>query len=250
MLGIFPEGLADIYSKRNHTLAEVVMALSQRPLVAEPGSRWEYCNPGMDTLGRIIEVVSGQPYEVFMQKRIFDPLGMTDTTFYPNENQRKRLAVIYQIQDNKLAPCQNPIVGVPRDARYPIPAGGICSTGADLARLYQMMLNGGKHQGKSILSEKSLRRMTTPQTGEMPAGFVPGMASGFGWFVIQRPTGVTEMLSPGTFGHGGAFGTQAWIDPHRDLFVILLIQRSDLPDADASDIRAELQRLAVAALKQ
>ena len=132
MMGWFPEGLADIYSKRNHTLAEVMMAVSQRPLVAEPGSRWEYCNPGIDTLGRIIEVVSGRPYEVFMQKRIFEPLGMTETTFYPTTTSgtpRRDLPV----QNGKLTPCQNPIVGVPRDARYPIPAGGLCSTGADLA---------------------------------------------------------------------------------------------------------------------
>ena len=249
MMGWFPEGLADIYSKRNHTLAEVVMAVSQRPLEAEPGSRWAYCNPAIDTLGRIIEVVSGQPYEVFMRKRIFEPLGMTDTAFYPNQNQRNRLAVIYAVQNGKLTPCQNPIVGVPRDARYPIPAGGLCSTGADLARLYQMMLNGGKHRGKPILSEKSVRAMTSLQTGDMPAGFVPGMGSGFGWFVVRQPTGITEMLSPGAFGHGGAFGTEAWIDPRQDLFTILLIQRSDLPNADALDLRQELQRLAVAALK-
>jgi CubicO group peptidase (beta-lactamase class C family)/formylmethanofuran dehydrogenase subunit E len=249
MIGWFPEGLADIYAKRNHTLAEVIMAVSQRPLEAEPGSRWAYCNPAIDTLGRIIEVVAGQPYEVFMRNRIFEPLGMTDTTFYPNQDQRNRLAVIYQLQDEKLTPCTNPIIGIPRDAKYPIPAGGLCSTGSDLARLYQMMLNGGKRHGKSILSEASLKAMTSPQTGQMTAGFVPDMASGFGWFVVRRPTGITEMLSPGTFGHGGAFGTQAWIDPQQDLFTILLIQRSDLPNADASDLRRELQRLAVAALK-
>jgi CubicO group peptidase (beta-lactamase class C family) len=250
MMGIFPEGLADIYAKRNHTLAEVVMALSQRPLTAEPGTRWEYCNPAMDTLGRVIEVVSGQPYETFLRKRLFEPLGMADTTFFPNENQRSRLAVIYQIQNDKLTPCQNPIVDIPRDARYPIPAGGLCSTGGDLAKLYQMMLNGGKHQGKTILSEKSVKEMTSIQTGDLAAGFVPGMGGGFGWFVIRQPTGVTEMLSPGTFGHGGAFGTQAWIDPRLDLFVILLIQRSDMPNADASDIRLEVQRMAVDAVKR
>jgi CubicO group peptidase (beta-lactamase class C family) len=248
MIGWFPEGLADIYAKRNHTLAEVIMAVSQRPLEAEPGSRWAYCNPAIDTLGRIIEVVSGQPYELFMRKRIFEPLAMTDTTFYPIESQRSRLAVIYQGRDGRLTPCTNPIVGIPRDARYPVPAGGLCSTGADLARLYQMMLNGGKHQGRSVLSPRSIEAMTSPQTA-LPAGFVPGMASGFGWFVVRQPVGITEMLSPGTFGHGGAFGTEAWIDPRQDLFTILLIQRSDLPNADASDMRRELQRLAVEAVK-
>ncbi len=87
------------------------------------------------------------------------------------------------------------------------------------------------------------------QTGELTAGFVPGMGYGLGWGVVRQPQGVTEMLSPGTFGHGGAFGTQGWIDPKQDLFVILLIQRVGLPNGDASAMRRELQRLAVAAIK-
>jgi CubicO group peptidase (beta-lactamase class C family) len=246
----FPEGLSDLYQKRNCTLAEAVMALSQRPLVSEPGSRWAYCNPAVDTLGRIIEVCSGMPYEDFLRKRIFEPLQMTDTAFFPNESQRSRMAVIYQAAQGRLTGSRHPIIELPAGARYPIPAGGLCSTGADLARLYQMMLNGGRRRGKQIVSEKSVRAMTSPQTGAMTAGFVPGMASGFGWFVVREPTGINEMLSRGTFGHGGAFGTQAWIDPQQDLFLILLIQRSDLPNADASEIRLVFQRSAVAALKE
>ena len=245
----FPEGLSDLYSKRNHTLAEAIMAVSQRPLDFEPGSKWAYCNPGMDTLGRIIEVVSGQPYESFMQKRVFDPLGMTDTTFYPNENQRRRLAGLYEVKDGKLVTSPDKLIGLPKDAKYPIPAGGLCSTGADLARLYQMMLNRGKHEGKQILSEKSVHAMTSLQTGELSTGFVPGMGFALGWGFVREPGGVTEMLSKGTYGHGGAFGTQGWIDPQRDLFVILLIQRVGLPNGDASTMRRELQGIAAAAVK-
>lgn len=91
--------------------------------------------------------------------------------------------------------------------------------------------------------------MTRIQTGELAAGFVPGMSFGLGWGVVRQPQGVTEMLSPGTFGHGGAFGTQGWIDPKQDLFMILLIQRVGLPNGDASEMRRELQRLAVAAIR-
>jgi CubicO group peptidase (beta-lactamase class C family) len=75
------------------------------------------------------------------------------------------------------------------------------------------------------------------------------MGFGYGFGVVRKPQGVTAKLSPGSFGHGGAFGTQAWADPKRDLFVILLIQRVGLPNADASSIRGELQRLAVEAVK-
>ncbi len=112
-----------------------------------------------------------------------------------------------------------------------------------------MMLCGGQHQGTRILSEKGVRQMTRIQTGELAAGFVPGMSFGLGWGVVRQPQGVTEMLSPGTFGHGGAFGTQGWIDPKQDLFMILLIQRVGLPNGDASEMRRELQRLAVAAIR-
>jgi CubicO group peptidase (beta-lactamase class C family) len=75
------------------------------------------------------------------------------------------------------------------------------------------------------------------------------MGFGFGWAVVRSPSGVTEMLSKGTYGHGGAFGTQGWIDPTKDLFVVLLIQRVGLPNADASDMRRELQSIAVSAVK-
>lgn len=244
-----PPGLADLYIKRNHTLAEVIMAVSQRPLDFEPGSRWAYCNLGIDTLGRIIEVVSGQSYETFLQQRIFAPLGMVDTTFYPDENQRRRTATIYDAKQGKLVAVKNQILGPTENARYPVPAGGLYSTGADLAKLYQAMLREGQYQDKRILSEKSVRLMTSVQTGDLTAGFVPGMGFGLGWSVVRQPAGVTEMLSPGTFGHGGAFGTQGWIDPKQNLFVVLLIQRVGLPNGDASAMRRELQRLAVAGVK-
>src|SRR5262249_17038477 len=94
-----PEGLADLYVKRSHTLAEAVMAFSQRPLDFEPGTKWAYCNPGIDTLGRIIEVVSGEGYEDFLRKRIFEPLGMIDTTFYPSREQLERTARLYAKND-------------------------------------------------------------------------------------------------------------------------------------------------------
>jgi CubicO group peptidase (beta-lactamase class C family) len=145
---------------------------------------------------------------------------------------------------------QNPVTGPPAGARYPIPAGGLYSTGADLARLYQMMLNNGTLGKTRILSPESVAAMTKVQTGDLKAGFTDGMGWGLGWGVVKTPTGVTEMLSEGTFGHGGAYGTQCWIDPKQDLFVILLIQRGDLPNSDASPLRKELQVAAVEALKK
>jgi CubicO group peptidase (beta-lactamase class C family) len=246
--GALPPGLTDLYVKRNHTLAEAVMVFSQRPLDFEPGTKWAYCNPGIDTLGRIIEVVSGQSYEDFLEKRIFKPLGMTDTTFYPSAVQLVRAAPTYAKKDGKLVPAANTVTGPPEGARYPIPAGGLYSTGADLARLYRMMLNGGTLDKHRILSAKSVKEMTKVQTGDVKVGFTPGSGWGLGWSMVTKPEGVTKMLSPGSYGHGGAYGTQAWIDPEKDLFVVLLIQRSDLGNSDGSRIRQEFQEAAVAAV--
>lgn len=245
-----PDGLADLYTKRNHTLAEGVMAFSQRPLDFEPGTKWVYCNQGIDTLGRVIEVVSGLSYEDFLKKRIFDPLEMKDTTFYPTKEQLARVPPIYNKKDGKLVTDQNPVVGPPQGARYPIPAGGLYAPGVDLAKLYQLMLNKGTLGKARLLSPESVAAMTKVQTGELKTGFSPGMGWGLGWGVVRQPQGVTEMLSAGSFGHGGAFGTQVWIDPKQDLFMVLLIQRGNLPNADESKIRHDFQAVAVETFKK
>ena len=250
MPGGFPAGYSDLYFKRNLSLAEATLMQSQRPLDFEPGSKWSYCNAGIDTLGRIIEVKSGQKYEDFLARRIFQPLGMNDTSFYPDDKQLARLAGLYGEKEGKLAFVDYVLIGPTNEAKHPIPAGGLFSTGADLAKLYQAMLLGGKLGDAKMLSPESVKQMTALQTGDIQCGFTPGMGFGFGWAVVKEPQGVHAMLSKGTFGHGGAFGTQGWIDPQQDLFVILLIQRTGLPNADGSDLRKELQRLAVEAIQK
>jgi CubicO group peptidase (beta-lactamase class C family) len=245
----YPAGLSDLYTRRDRSLAEATLAVSQRPLEFEPGSKWSYCNSGIDTLGRIIEVVSGQPYEAFLAQRIFGPLGMKDTTFYPTREQLGRLAELCVVKDGKLVPAPNAVIGPPAGARHPVPAGGLYSTGADIAQFYRMLLAGGTLDGKRILSADSVKSMTKVQTGDLKCGFSEGMGFGLGVGVVREPQGVTGMLSPGSFGHGGAYATQSWADPKRDLFVILLIQRTGMPNGDASDMRRSLQSLAVEAVK-
>lgn len=249
LTGALPPAVSDLYVKRNRTLAEATLVFSQRPLEFEPGSKWSYCNPGIDTLGRVIEVVSGLSYEDFLRKRVFEPLGMNDTTFYPTPAQLERAAITYFKKDGQLIPSPNTLIDLPKEPRYPIPAGGLYSTGADLAKLYQMMLNQGMLGKARILSPESVAAMTKVQTGELTTGFTAGMGFGFGWAVVRQPKGVTEMLSAGTYGHGGAYGTQGWIDPKQDLFLILLIQRTGLPNSDASKMRQQFQELAVAGVK-
>src|SRR5262249_26799586 len=199
-VAIYPKGVDDVYTKRNRTLAETALATALQPLQFEPGTQWSYSNPGIDTLGRVIEVVSGQSYEDFLKKRVFDPLGMKDTAFYPTKEQLARLATTYgKDKDGKLTPTPNTIIALPPQPKHPIPAGGLVSCGSDLAKLYRMMLNKGELNGKRILSEKAVAEMTRLQTGDIKTGFVDGMGFGYGWAVVREPKGVTGMLSPGSF---------------------------------------------------
>jgi CubicO group peptidase (beta-lactamase class C family) len=232
------------------TLKEAVLSYTQAPLQCEPGSKWAYCNPGITTLGRLVEVASGQDFAAFMQERFFTPLGMKDTTFWPSEEQLKRMATSYKpaADGNGLEKTTvtylSPILGDKK--RMPLPAGGLFSCAPDLARIYQMLLNEGELDGKRYLKAETLKLMTTNQLGDMEkVSFAPGMHMGLGFHIVNEPQGVTESLSKGSFGHGGAYGTQAWMDPVRGLGMVLLIQRAGLPNSDQSEMRRALQKAAV-----
>jgi CubicO group peptidase (beta-lactamase class C family) len=242
-------GLGDLYAKRNHTLAEATIAISQWPLEYEPGTKWSYCNTGIDTLGRIIEVCSGQTYEAFLKERLFKPLGMKDTFFYPNEAQKARVAVLYKKDKDGLAKSDN-FLGDAVGGRFPLPAGGMFSTAPDMVKLYQMLLNKGTADGHRYLKEETLTKMTRNHTGDLRAGFTDGIQMGLGFQLVGTPTGITEQLSVGTYGHGGAFGTQGWIDPKKEMIFVLMVQRSGFPNGDASDLRKSLQSIAISAIKE
>ena len=243
-------GIGDVKSPRPHaTLAELVMGYAREPLGFEPGSKWSYSNPGINTLGRLVEVVSGSSFADFIQQRLFNPLGMKDTTFWPSIEQIERVAKSYKLNkethqleetavyftDGKLEDRQ----------RTPYPAGGLYSTAADVARVYQMMLSGGQYNGSRILKPESARMMTTTQSGDIKTGFVEGMSWGLGFQVVKEPAGVTGALSKGSFGHGGAYATQSWADPITGKVYILMIQRSGMPNGDGSAIREAFQNAAV-----
>lgn len=232
------------------SLKEAVITYALSPLQFEPGTKWSYCNPGINTLGRIVEVVSGEEYAAFLQKRLLDPLGMNDTTFWPTEAQLARLATSYKpAADGKgLEATTIKYLTEPysNQKRAPLAAGGLFSTAADLLKLYAMMLNGGEAGGKRYLSPESLALMTTDHTGTLKSGFTDGMGMGLGFQVVREPVGVTAMLSKGTYGHGGAHGTQGWIDPEKKTIHLLLIQRAGLKNGDASPMRQAFQEAAAA----
>ena len=236
---------------RDLMLGERTLAYALQPLSFEPGSKWQYSNPGINTLGRIVEVVSGQNFADFLATRLFQPLGMKDTTFWPSEGQARRVAKSYQPgPDNKgLAEVDNYFLkGLPLTARWrtAIPAGGLYSTAGDIAKFYQMMLSGGTAHGKRFLSATAHQQLTSTQTGDIKTGFTEGLSWGFGFQVVKQPTGVTAMLAPGTYGHGGAYGTQSWADPKTGTIYILMIQRARMQNGDASDIRKAFQETASA----
>lgn len=247
-------GLGDVPSPRPHaTLAELVTAYAREPLAFEPGSRWSYSNAGINTLGRVVEVVSGTPFAEFLHTRLFRPLRMKDTTFWPSRSQARRLATAYapgavagELMETPIAFLQGDL---PDRRRTPFPAGGLFSTARDVARVYQMMLQGGIWEGNRLLSAAAVAELTRTQTGDLKTGFVEGMSFGLGFAVVKTPMGVTAMFSPGTFGHGGAYGTQSWADPQRGVICILMIQRAKLPNADASDMRRVFQQAVIEALE-
>jgi CubicO group peptidase (beta-lactamase class C family) len=231
------------------SLEATANALAKRPFAFQPGEKWEY-GPSLNVCGRIIEVVSGQAYEEFLKQRIFEPLGMKDTTFHLTEEQRARLAQLYDRSDNgkSLVPTERRL-GIGKPDVVPIPSGGLFSTAGDMLAFYRMVLGGGELNGKRILSADAVREMTRVQTGELVTGFTPGNGWGLGWCVVRQPQGVTGMLSPGSFGHGGLYGTQGWIDPVQKRIFVLMYQRASLPNSDGSDIRRDFQQAAVEALE-
>lgn len=230
------------------TLADLIPIFASKPLGFEPGTRWKYCQAGILTLARIVEIVSGERFDVFLQKRIFDPLGMKDTTFYLAEAQMPRLVIPAKREGEQLLPAEIALLyGHPATWRdhYPAANGGLFSTAPDYTRFAQMLLNDGALDGKRYLSEESVRMMSTVQTGELLTGFTPGNGWGLGVCIVRQPQGLTEMLSPGTFGHGGAYGTQAWVDRKKGVVLIMMVQRSNFKNSDASLVRAAFQTAAL-----
>lgn len=230
------------------TLAELIPDYVQ-PLKFEPGTKWQYCQSGINSLGRIVEVVSGQPLPEFLEQRLFGPLGMKDTTFYPTPAQLTRLARAYKFEGGKLEPAPfNPIADPARPERFPAANGGLFSTARDYLRFCQMLLNRGTLAGKRYLTAAAVAQLSTVQTGEIVTGFSAGNGWGLGCCVVRQPQGVTAMLAPGTFGHGGAYGTQAWIDPVKQRIYLLMVQRANFGNSDASEVRRAFQAAAATAL--
>ncbi len=226
-----------------HPLREAVISYGLTNLNTEPDANYAYANAGINTAGRIIEIVSGMPYEEFLQKRLFDPLGMKDTTFFPKGEQLERLAKSYHPNKNKDGLDEMPIeqLTYPLDGpgRYPSPAGGLFSTAADVGVFGQMILNGGQLNGKRYVSEAAVRQMTSKQTGNLGANY------GFGFSVSKKiEPGSTGPAPAGACGHGGAYSTDLSIDPENGLVLVYMVQHAGYAGPDGGKIKPTFDRAA------
>ena len=243
--------MKDVLWKMDHTLAEAVASYAKEPLEFEPGTKWLYSNTGMATLGRIIEVVSGQSYEHFIESRLLRPLQMKDTFFYPPADKLARIAMVYMPKDGKLVRAGAQILGgdpglFRKGAKYPGPEYGLFSTAEDISHFCQMILNGGKWNDVRFLSPASITAMRQVQTSGMLAGWYPGADYGLAWEIVNKPTGVWGLLPIGTFGHGGAFGTHEWIIPAYDMITIFMVAC----EGDCSDSpEREFQAMAISSVQ-
>jgi CubicO group peptidase (beta-lactamase class C family) len=228
-----PPDIHDYAQTMSVPLDQVVRELAKQPLLFQPGTQWSYSSPGIEILGRIIEVCSGQSYVDYITKHVLRPLGMKDSFFFPPPDKVARIAMVYSHKDGKLVPAPGSILGGDparhrQGAVFPAPGWGLYSTAEDLLHLYQMMLNEGVYQGHRYLSPFSVHVMTEPQTaGLNPVGWMRGSDYGLAWEIVTDPLGELAGHSVGSYGHGGAFGTQGWIDPTNSLISILLIQTAD-----------------------
>lgn len=233
-LGPAAPGIGDIMVRMDRTLADACLIYSQQPLLFDPGTRWMYSNTGIAVLGRIVEVRSGMSFEQFLERRIFQPLGMTDTHVFLPPAKRGRLAPVYTVKDGRLVKAGDDILGgdpmkFREGAKYSGPEHSLYSTAWDLAQFYQMMLNGGELNGRRLLSPASVETMTRLHTGELQAGHNPGTGFGLTWEVTKEAAGTLTGQSIGTYGHGGAFGTYGWVDPQKKLVGVFLVQLAGRP---------------------
>jgi CubicO group peptidase (beta-lactamase class C family) len=232
-------------------LSEAAITYAMSPLKFQPDSKYQYANAGIDTAGRIIEVVSGMPYEQFMAKRLFEPLGMKDTTFFPSQEQIERLAKSYKPNEDKTDLVETEITQLTYPLtsknRYPSPAGGLFSTAGDVGTFCRMILAGGQFEGKRYVSEASVRQMTSTQTGDLVNKGKGENGYGFGWQTEHKLPKEGDTVRIGSFGHGGAYSTNMSIDLDHQLVFVYMVQHAKYAGKDGGKIHPTFMQAAIEA---
>ncbi len=205
----------------NPTIASEVPKYGAVPLDFQPGTRWAYSpGVGLNVVSRIIEIVSGKPFDEFLNERIFEPLDMQNTYFnVPPEYQARR--VVIHDRDMSRFFDQPPTT-------YFSASGGLSSTAEDYLKFEQMLVNGGELFGNRLLSPRSVRMMGSNQAGDLYLGMSrnqKGMGFGYTVGVTVDPIAANARRSAGAFGWGGAFGTRTWTDPEEELTAVIMLQQ-------------------------
>lgn len=213
-----PLEIENITRTFDHTLAEAVKLVGRQPLDFTPGSKWAYSSSGIAVLGRVIEVISRQPYEQFMQQRLFEPLEMRDSSFFTDRDKVDRIPTMYNLEGGKLV---KDIMDVTRPAqRYSAPEFGLFSTAEDLRHFGQMLLNRGSWHGRTLISSELVDEMHRP--ADVHTG-VPKYQSGLGFAIhTAKEAEMSYAVTDGSYGANGASGGILWIDPSLQLIRIYL----------------------------
>ena len=205
------------------SLAEYIPLLGGTPLDFQPGSRWTYSPlAAFDTLGRVVEVASGLPFDQFLQKRIFEPLGMNNSSFRPSPDRMALVPTTYHRAAGALLKTE--AINHLFDSGYFSGGGGLMSTADDYGKFAEMLLEGGQWNGKRLLSPKTVDLMASVFVPDTVVGRSPGRAFGLSVQVITDPVAAGQRVSKGSFGWDGAYGTHFWIDPQEKIVGIMMIQ--------------------------
>ena len=216
------------FADRDEPVGATISRLAALPFDAQPGEKWVY-GYNTDILGALVERVSGQPLDVFLRTRIFEPLGMRDTEFYLSKGKAERLATVYSVAgegtltrtpDTGGMISQGAYVEGPRKSFSG--GAGLLSTASDYARFLQMLLNGGELDGTRILAPSTVKLMTVSHTGGVE--FRPGQGFGLGFSVVEDLGARGQPGSLGEYGWGGAYHSTYWVDPAEQLVVVYMTQ--------------------------
>jgi CubicO group peptidase (beta-lactamase class C family) len=213
---------AKVSYREGETVGDYIPRLGTVPLEFQPGTKWAYsAQAGIDTLVRIVEIVSGQAYDQFIQQRLFKPLEMKDTCFYPAETLNSRIATLYSKTPQGLQMRDNPPF---MNGTYLSGGGGLFSTAGDYLRFGQMLANGGELEGKRVLGRRTIEMMRSIHIPDTLPGRRPGEGYGLTVRVISDAGAAGTALSNGSFGWSGAFGTHFWVDPEENIVAVLMTQ--------------------------
>lgn len=218
--------IAKVERKDGERLSDYIPRLGRTALEFQPGSRWAYSpGPGFETLGRLVEITSGMPLDQFFRTRIFEPLGMNNTSFWPTTAQWSRVATVYQRTDGALRKTVQPNDTLGRDV-YFRGSGGLFSTAEDYLQFGLMLANDGELAGKRLLSRKSVEMIRAVHIPDTLRGRPAGEGYGLGVRVVTDHAARGTMLSNGTYGWSGAQGTHFFVDPEEKLTAVLMVQTS------------------------